>query len=88
MVIRPRCLDLKARTGAQLVSVLAALVAVICVSSAFPYFDPRFPFRFERFTGPFWIIGVGLLDIEGANKAFLKYLPIGTPTVSGVLTPS
>jgi hypothetical protein len=63
-----------------LVSVLAALVAVICVSSAFPYFDPRVPFRFERFTGPFWIIGVGPLDIEGANKAFLKYFPIGTPT--------
>jgi hypothetical protein len=67
-------------SGKRLLFLAAAVpLAIFFACSAFPYIDPRVPFRFEPFTGPLWIIGIGPLNLEGANKTFLKHFPVGTP---------
>ena len=57
----------------------AVLLAALVACAAFPFFDTRVPFRFERFAGPLWFIA-SWDDVEGANKTFLQHFPIGTPT--------
>ncbi len=60
-------------------TIAAITIVIIVVTALFPYFDPRVPFRFERFEGLGGLIGVGEPNVAAANAEFLNHFPLGTP---------
>jgi len=55
--------------------ILLALGIALLAWIAFPFVDPRVPFRFERFDGRF---GWGPVSVQGATSAFIAAFPPGT----------